>query len=80
MPPHLAALRSQEMPSFPPPSSRLSTARRLYKPAPADESEVRAAFEEIERGETETMTVEEFQRWMMTGEHPCDNSGSGSST
>lgn len=54
--------------------------RPVLRPAPGDEADVRAAFAEAERGEgLVTMTAEQFERWMTTGEGAPwdDKSGSG---
>jgi len=36
----------------------------LYQPHPDDLEDVRAALEEVERGEVITMSIEEFEKWM----------------
>ena len=81
LPPSERELGLSEMSSSPPSAPRLSPARLLYGPAPADDAEVRAAFEASHREELETMTAVDFERWMNTGEKPCPgSSGSGNGT
>jgi hypothetical protein len=59
------------------------TRAELHRAHPKDDGEVRSAFDELDRDEAVvTMTADQFERWMATGEGgPClGSSGSARGT
>ena len=52
------------------PSSKPAPKPVVWVPHPDDLEEVRAAFEEVERGETISLTAEELKRWAEIGYLP----------